>query len=225
MNKYVWMAIGAVAGSIATYIIMKDEFERIADEEIESVRESYKKREEAKQKVKENDEKKNSYMETLKEVTEKSGYFNYGSLASEAKKTEKTKDEKEKAAESKPEKHNIFKDYKDSDAEDEEDENEEKYYRELSRPAEKESDKPYTITPELFVQDKREYDKITLEYYDDGFLVEEISNDVVSDIASVIGYDSLNKFGEYEEDVVYVRNDVLETDYEVIRQHCNYSDS
>lgn len=225
MNKYLWMAIGFIAGSIATYIIMKDEFERIADEEIESVRESYKKRDESKQKTQENDTKKSEYLETFKEVTEKSGYFNYGSLASEAKKTETKKSDKKPVIESKPEKHNIFNDFEATDAEDEEDEKEEKYYRELSRPSEKESDKPYTITPELFVQDKKEYDKITLEYYDDGFLVEEISSDIVSDIASVVGYDSLNKFGEYEEDVAYVRNDVLETDYEIIRQHCNYADS
>lgn len=216
MNKYVWMAVGFIAGSITTYIVMKDEFERIADEEIESVREAYKKRDESRQKTQENDEKKTVYKENFKNVVEKSGYFNYGSIAEPAKKQDKNKSEK----------HNIFNDYEVKEIEkDGTDEQEEEYNRELSRPAEKESDKPYTITPELFVQDKKDYDKITLEYYDDGFLVEEISSDIVSDIASVVGYDSLNKFGEYEEDVVYVRNDVLETDYEVIRQHCNYSDS
>lgn len=215
MNKYLWFAIGLISGSVATYYIMKDEFERIADEEIESVKEMYKRTNESRQKVQENTEKKEAYMATFKEITDKAGYMNYGVLADQ-------KDRKsEKNDVSETQKHNIFDDYSD----DENIEETQKYNRKLSENDRKTIENPYTISPELFVQDKRDYDKITLEYYDDGFLVEEIGDDVVPDIASVIGYESLNKFGEYEEDVVYVRNDKLETDYEVIRQHCNYSNS
>lgn len=78
---------------------------------------------------------------------------------------------------------------------------------------------PYTISPDQFVNEQPFFDKITLEYYDDGILCEEISDEIIDDISGTIGMESLNKFGEYEEDVVYIRNERISTDYEVIRQH------
>ena len=39
---------------------------------------------------------------------------------------------------------------------------------------------------------------------------------------SEIGLDSLNHFGEYEEDVLYVRNERLRTDYEVLMDPRTY---
>lgn len=82
-----------------------------------------------------------------------------------------------------------------------------------------EGTKPYTITPDEFVGEKLSYDKITLEYYEDGILCNALSEEIIEDINRAIGLESLNKFGEYEEDVVYVRNERISTDYEVIQQH------
>ncbi len=86
-------------------------------------------------------------------------------------------------------------------------------------PSEGLADEPYTISPEDFVNDKPFFDKITLEYFTDDVLSNAISEEIVTDISGTIGRESLNKFGEYEEDVVYVRNEKLSTDYEVILQH------
>lgn len=86
-------------------------------------------------------------------------------------------------------------------------------------------DEPYVITPNQFVHEKRYYDKITLLYYEgDGALVSE-TDDYIEDINSAIGEESLSHFGEWEQDAVYVRNDKLSIDYEVILQHSAYGDT
>ncbi len=78
---------------------------------------------------------------------------------------------------------------------------------------------PYIISPTQFINEEPYYDKITLEYYDDDILANALSEEIIEDINAAIGLESLTKFGEYEDDVVYVRNENRSTDYEVIRQH------
>lgn len=225
MDKLFWFVIGFVGGAVATYIVVRDEFERISDEEIESVKEVYKNMAASKEKAKGNEEQKEAY----KKMVDQNGY-NYNQSIDHVEDVREDVLEKHRKATEVTElvHHNVFEDAQDKEGQNSEDEEDEqieserlqRYNRELS-----EQNKPYTISPEEFVQDKREYDKITLEYYDDGFLVEEVSGDIVNDISTAVGYESLNKFGEYEEDVAYVRNDIFETDYEIIRQHCDYSSS
>ena len=57
------------------------------------------------------------------------------------------------------------------------------------------------------------YSKYYLDYYSDGNLVDDMGN-VVEDPVHLIGGDSLDKL-DLETPVVYVRNDVTKTDYEV----------
>lgn len=215
MNKYIWLAIGFIMGSIATYYISKDEFERICDEEIESVKKTYKNMAASKEKVKNNEEQKEAY----KNVIDKMNYSHYAINLDDVREdvAEKVKKEMET---SDVVHHNLF-----DDSEDDTDDVEDEQDRPSNNVDKFINDKPYTISPEEFVHDKKDYDKITLEYYNDGFLVEEMSGDIINDISTAVGYDSLNKFGEYEEDLAYVRNDRIETDYEIIRQHCDYSSS
>ena len=40
----------------------------------------------------------------------------------------------------------------------------------------------------------------------------------------IVGLDSLTHFGEYEDDSVFVRNDVMKCDYEILLDHRNYKD-
>ena len=56
---------------------------------------------------------------------------------------------------------------------------------------------------------------MTLLYYKDHVLTDE-DNNIIEDIDDVIGFDSLTRFGEFEDDTVYVRNDKYRVDYEVI---------
>ena len=70
MDKLFWFVIGFVGGAVATYIVVRDEFERISDEEIESVKEVYKNMAASKEKAKGNEEQKEAY----KKMVDQNGY-------------------------------------------------------------------------------------------------------------------------------------------------------
>lgn len=78
---------------------------------------------------------------------------------------------------------------------------------------------PYVISPDEY--DENDYETETLYYYPDGVLTDTYDN-IIVDIEETVGKESLTRFGEYEEDSVFVRNDDLETDYEILLQPDNY---
>ena len=82
-------------------------------------------------------------------------------------------------------------------------------------------DRPFVISPEEF--DDSDYEKESLNYYVDGVVADDFDN-VINDVDSLIGEDSLDCFGEYEEDTVYVQNDELQTVFEICRDARKYSD-
>lgn len=84
------------------------------------------------------------------------------------------------------------------------------------------TDKPYVISPEEFAEDD-EYDKISLLFYADQILADD-DNNIVENVNNIVGFESLNHFGEYEDDAVYVRNDRFKCDYEILKDLRNYSD-
>lgn len=81
---------------------------------------------------------------------------------------------------------------------------------------------PYVITPNDFGDGNYDYDLHCLTYYADGVLANDW--DEVLDIDETIGLESIEHFGDYAEDVVHVRNERLEADYEVVRDCRRYSD-
>ena len=81
---------------------------------------------------------------------------------------------------------------------------------------------PYIITPDEFASNY-EYDTIDITYFADGVLADE-NNEPLEDIENTIGNDAIKHFGEYEFDAVYVRNEQLKCDYEIIRDERNYFD-
>lgn len=83
-------------------------------------------------------------------------------------------------------------------------------------------EKPYVISPEEFGEFE-EYEKISLTYYADKVLADE-NDEEVDDVDDIVGEESLNHFGEYEDDSVFVRNDRLKCDYEILLDQRNYSD-
>ena len=88
----------------------------------------------------------------------------------------------------------------------------------------KEEDKPapYVISPDEF-GGVEEYEKISLSYYADGILADD-DDEVMENADEIVGLDSLTHFGEYEDDSVFVRNDVMKCDYEILLDHRNYKD-
>ena len=81
---------------------------------------------------------------------------------------------------------------------------------------------PYVIPPEEFGEFD-DYEEIGLTYYADQVLTDD-DDELVEDIEDTVGFDSLNHFGEYEDDSVFVRNDRLKCDYEILLDHRKYSD-
>lgn len=82
--------------------------------------------------------------------------------------------------------------------------------------------RPYVISPEEFGEND-EYDKIGLKFYADKVLTDD-DDEKVEDVDNVVGLDAVNHFGEYEDDSVYVRNNRLKTDYEILLDLRNYTD-
>lgn len=83
-------------------------------------------------------------------------------------------------------------------------------------------DKPYIIPPEEFGAFD-DYETISLMYYEDQVLTDD-DDKPVDEIEDIVGFDSLTRFGEYEDDSVFVRNDRLKCDYEILMDHRKYSD-
>lgn len=82
--------------------------------------------------------------------------------------------------------------------------------------------RPYVISPDEFAE-RDGYDTVSLTYYEDGILTDEEDNPI-KDIDTVVGIESLSHFGEYEDDSVFVRNDDLKLDFEILRDVRKYQD-
>ena len=172
MNKIFIFTLGAAVGSVVTWKLVKDKYARIAQEEIDSVKEAFSRRNKQEEPVEEKDEEPVPEPEEVAEY--KSIINNCG-------------------------------------------------YSAVAR-VETMHDKPYVIEPETFGEDP-DYDTVSLSYYADGVLTDE-NNCIIDpgEIESLIGEESLDHFGEYEEDSVFVRNEERKTDYEILAIQSNYDD-
>lgn len=176
MNKagslFIFVA-GAALGSFVTWKLLRDKYEQIAQDEIDSVKEVFAKKESC-----DNEEpvlaeesehnEKPSIIEYAAKLQE-NGYTNYS-------------DSENKAIVHKEENDSVL--------------------------------EPYVISPEEFGEIE-EYDKVSLTYYADHVLADD-NDDAIEDVDDVVGTESLSHFGEYEDDSVFVRNDRLKCDYEIL---------
>lgn len=80
---------------------------------------------------------------------------------------------------------------------------------------------PYVISPDEFGE--AGYDEVSYKWYADHILADE-NDQVVEDIEQVVGFESLTHFGDYEEDSVFVRDDRLKIDYEILQDPRSYYD-
>lgn len=83
---------------------------------------------------------------------------------------------------------------------------------------------PYIICADDFYNGKPHYDKTTLTYYDGDDTLVDDSEEVITDVEYYIGGEALSRFGEdeAEPDIVYVRNDKISTDFEVVRAYAKF---
>ena len=182
---FVMFVLGAAIGSIVTWQYTRKKYEQIAQEEIDSVKEIFSRRESAADveitapkpqtaKIGKPEEKPDitEYAARL----ERDGYTNYSNVGAEQKK-------------------------------------EEQETMEI---------KPYVISPEEFGEFE-DYERISLSYYADQILADE-DDEKIEDVDNVVGLESLTHFGEFEDDSVFVRNDRLKCDYEILLDQRTYSD-
>ena len=178
-DRFIIFALGAAVGSVVTWQYTKRYYERRAQEEIDSVKETF------------------SKMRTRP--------INRDGAAEKDPKEDTTGDQAEK-------KSNISR------------------YTELLKqekyvtndPSPVAENRPYVISPDEFGEFE-EYDQISLTYYADQVLADE-NNDKIKDVDEVVGIESLTHFGEYEDDSVFVRNDQLKCDYEILMDERTYSE-
>lgn len=94
-------------------------------------------------------------------------------------------------------------------------------YEDHEYPRENVQESPYMISEQEFSEGCLAYDKIDLEYYiyDDVLVNEDM--EIVSDINGTIGTDNILLSSQTNKPVFYIRNEKLSTDYQVtkMRQH------
>ena len=187
MKNLLYFVTGAAIGSVVTWKLIEKKYKDLADEEIESVKETFKNRKQ----IKIND----------KETSEKF--------------ITKYKDSKDKIEDIvSNEKYNI------ENKEEVDDECD--YTIDVNEGVEFVN--PHIITPEEFGE-YNEYKIKTLIYYADNVLTDEDDNPITSlEMEEMIGVDSLDHFGEYEDDSVYVRDENNEIDYEILRSEKMFSE-
>ena len=174
-------SIGAAIGSFITWRFTKTIYKRIAQEEIDSVKEIYSKKSE-KDEVEDIDN-----IEKV-ECDDRLSYENYRPSSKEIEKYDEilNKNGYKKGGSEKTGNYG----------------------------------RPYYISPEEFAEDD-EYEVISLRYYADDVLTDEV-DDVIYDWENTVGEDFSDHFGEYEEDSVFVKNDRLKCYYEILRDEDNY---
>ena len=175
---FVMFAAGSAVGSVATWQYTKKKYEQIAQNEIDSVKDTFSRIKKDQEKNKEPEEPKKPINDEKPTITV-ADRIDYSSIIKDSGYA----NEKETVMDSK---------------------------------------KPYIITPDEFGE-LDEYDTLSLVYYADKYLA-TYDGEIVEDIEETIGFESLNHFGEYEDDTVFVRNDVLKHDYEIMQDENKFED-
>ena len=189
--------LGAAAGSLATWKLIEKKYKDIAQEEIDSVKDTFSKM------------KKNEYPDKLEDYPD---FEEFDDSDDSDDVEEEPKPEQKIDRNNKPdivEYAKILSETGYTNYAERQDKKEKKGVEPV------EDERPYVISPDEFGE-KDGYENVTLTYYADGVLTDYFDN-VISNVDEVVGFDSLDHFGEYEDDVVFVRNEKMETDYEILR--------
>lgn len=91
------------------------------------------------------------------------------------------------------------------------------------QPAEEEEvvERPIVISPDVFGEDE-DYATISLTYYEGDDVLTDEDDNIVDDVAGIVGTDFADHFGQYEEDSVYIQNDMKKCYYEILRTYTEY---
>lgn len=180
-----YFVIGAVVGAVPAWYFTKKAYERIANEAIQDVKDMYQRRRE--QDILAEKARTKPPLEEM---------------------AQKIRDEVEKEDEDYEIAQSILEDcgYTTNGE-----------FKGFERPSVEErlASVPYVISPEMFGEAYGAGNIYTMTYYaKNGVLVDDTSG-MVEDIETTVGYDALRRFGEYEKNIIHVRNDRYLKDIEV----------
>lgn len=180
LSKVLIFVAGAAIGSVATWAVVKTKYEKIAQEEIDSVKETFSKRHEREEEsapaIKHDEEvvsEKVTNLQRYKETIVENGYTDYANVVDDDD------------GRLKPE--------------------------------------PYVIAPEEF-NEIESYDSYEYTYYDGDNTLTDDNNWPIQDVDNTVGDDFMTHFGEYEDDSVFIRNDRLRADIQILRDPRRYSE-
>lgn len=86
---------------------------------------------------------------------------------------------------------------------------------------------PYVISAQSFINEKLEYEKLTITYYEGDDTLADDAEEIVDDPVSLAGEGVFEKFGtcgSEDPNVVYVRNERIGTDFEILLNKGAYSE-
>ena len=188
LRSFLIFTIGAGFGALVTYQLLKDKYEAIAQEEIESVKQVFG-RSEPKEGDRDGDVVDEDYARPdMPNMAEKSRYKKivkkytaYNAINGEGKVVDSF---------------------------------------EAERPS------CYVISLDTFGNENPDYDKISISYYEDDDTLADEQDEIMQEVEGTIG-EALLCFGDQSDDpdVVYVRNERLSIDYEVVRLHRSYQEA
>ena len=195
MNKLFIFSLGAAIGSLLTWKLLEEKYKRLADEEIKSVVERFKNKEEN---CKEDKDKE----EPIKDIRD----YEIKQNSKDKRRTYYT-DKLQNLG------YDIDKDDNMSITEEEDGSI-------WVGPGEDYID-PYAISPEEFGEIES-YETKSWTYYSDHIITNEFG-EIVDEPEAFIG-DNLIHFSEYEDDSLHVRNENIECDYEIIKYDGAFSE-
>src|SRR5574344_2158566 len=182
MKYFLTFMVGAVLGSLVTWKLVKDKYEQITQEEIDSVKEVFSKKQKKQTRQEQTRQEHAENPKPVQKETPDSEYTDY--VAYSNKYTTVTHEKHEGDA-------NV--------------------------------EKPYIISPEEFCE-LDDYVAIGLTHYSDGYLADDGDYIVENTDGEIVPTDYTEHFGEYEDDSVFVRNDRLKCDYEILYDRSKYAE-
>lgn len=88
---------------------------------------------------------------------------------------------------------------------------------------------PHIISLSEFYNERPEYDKITIEWYEEDNVYVDENEEIIDDISSYIGMNRDKLFKENgpddDPDIQFVRNEQYGSDYEIVRHHMSYKEA
>lgn len=215
------LLLGSLLGYILTKRSVESRYETIIQEEIDDVKQHYKKINErvsiedeqsveSKDKDREEDFRRKNPWGNIEDYEKILGDLTYGSISIE--------DEYhlyDILGEDKDEIPPIVKDDGDPDMD--------PLWRDMV--SKRSEDKPYIISADEYMMEKEEYDKLTLAYFQGDDVLCDDQDTPLDEAKDVVGSEALSNFGLYskDENIVYVRNDRLMSDFEIMKDERKFS--